>query len=67
MTFEELSALPVIVSVAVAARALGIGRNKAYELIHAGEFPVKILALGDSMKVPTANLRAVLGVEPTAA
>ncbi|TWE17011.1 DNA-binding protein [Kitasatospora atroaurantiaca] len=63
MSEEELLALPTAVSVPTAARALGIGVNKAYELIKLGQFPVRLLTLGETYKVPTASLRRVLGVE----
>ncbi|MEV7936645.1 helix-turn-helix domain-containing protein [Kitasatospora sp. NPDC088264] len=66
MSEAELLALPTAVSVQVAARALNIGVNKAYELIKAGEFPVRLLTLGQTIKVPTAELRTYLGVEMNA-
>jgi hypothetical protein len=63
MSEAELLALPTAVSVQIAARALNIGVNKAYELIRDGEFPVRLLTLGKTIKVPTAALRSYLGVE----
>ncbi|UUU32027.1 DNA-binding protein [Streptomyces sp. CA-210063] len=67
MTIEELKGLPTVVSVSIAAKALGIGRNKAYELLNAGTFPVEVLQLGNSTKVPTMALWRVLGLLPDAA
>jgi hypothetical protein len=64
MRLEELLALPATVNVTTAGRALGIGRDKAYELIRTGTFPVRTLALGGTVRVPTAELWRVLGVEP---
>lgn len=52
MTVEELLALPATVNVVTAGRALGISPNKAYELIRNGEFPVRTLRLGNTLKVP---------------
>ncbi|MFJ5307425.1 helix-turn-helix domain-containing protein [Streptomyces sp. NPDC088350] len=46
-----------------ASRALGISRDKAYELIRNGTFPVRTLALGGKTRVPTAELWKALGVE----
>jgi hypothetical protein len=63
MGLEELLGLPATVNVVTAARALGISRNKAYALISGGEFPVMTLTLGNQVRVPTAALWRVLGVE----
>ncbi|WP_233288991.1 helix-turn-helix domain-containing protein [Kitasatospora sp. MBT63] len=62
MTLRELLELPAIVNVETAARAFGIGRNKAMDLIRAGQFPAKTLRLGATVKVPTASLREALGL-----
>ncbi|MQY11421.1 hypothetical protein SRB5_15390 [Streptomyces sp. RB5] len=64
MTLEELLALPPTVNVTTAARALGIGVHKAYNLIKDGTFPVQPLSLGGTVRVPTAALWRVLGVTP---
>ncbi|WSY72344.1 DNA-binding protein [Streptomyces sp. NBC_00885] len=64
MGLEELLALPATVNVTTAGRALGIGRDKAYELIRTGDFPVRTLALGGTVRVPTAELWKLLGAEP---
>lgn len=61
---DELLQLPAVVSVPVAARALGLGRNKAYELVKAGQFPCAVLRLGHTYRVPTAELLRILGVHP---
>ncbi|MFF4050427.1 DNA-binding protein [Streptomyces chartreusis] len=63
MGLEELLALPATVNVVTAARALGISPNKAYQLIRDGQFPVRTLPLGSTLRVPTAALWKVLGVE----
>lgn len=39
LTFDQLYALPIVVDLMTAARALGIGRSKAYQLASAGSFP----------------------------
>lgn len=64
MTRAELLALPVTVDVPTAARALGLGRSTGYELARRGEFPCRVLRVGSSYRVPTADLMRVLGVEP---
>jgi excisionase family DNA binding protein len=67
LTRAELLALPVVVDVPTAARALGLGRSTAYELARRGEFPCPILRVGSSYRVPTAGLLRILGVEPPTA
>lgn len=62
MRLEELLSLPATVNVTTAGRALGIGRDKAYELIRKGSFPVRTLTLGRTVRVPTAELWKLLGV-----
>jgi excisionase family DNA binding protein len=64
LTRAELFALPVTVDVPTAARALGLGRSTAYELARQGEFPCRVLRVGSSYRVPTADLMRVLGIEP---
>ncbi|MCZ1019857.1 DNA-binding protein [Streptomyces noursei] len=46
-----------------ASRALGIGPDKAYELIKAGEFPAQVIPLGQTQKVSTASLWKALGID----
>lgn len=64
LTRAELLALPVVVDVTTAARALGLGRSTAYELARRGEFPCRVLHIGSSYRIPTADLLRVLGIEP---
>jgi hypothetical protein len=45
-----------------AARALGIGRTKAYELARSGEFLCRIIRIGDLYRVVTADLIRLLGM-----
>jgi excisionase family DNA binding protein len=63
MTRAELLALPAVVDVSTAARALGLGRSTAYELARRGEFPCRVLRIGSSYRIPTAELLRVLGIE----
>ena len=48
-----------------AARILGIGRTKAYELARHGEFPCRVIRIGDLYRVSTADLLRLLGVSAT--
>lgn len=65
LTFDQLHALPTVVDLMTAARALGIGRTKAYHLANTGEFPCRIIRVGKSYHVPTAELLTLLGLTPT--
>jgi excisionase family DNA binding protein len=62
MSQAELLALPVTVDIGTAARALGLGRSTGYELARRGKFPCRILRLGSSYRVPTAELLRILGI-----
>jgi hypothetical protein len=59
-TIAELAAAGATVDVVRAGRALGIGRSLTYELLRRGEFPVRVLRLGSRVRVPTADLIALL-------
>jgi hypothetical protein len=63
LTRAELLALPVVIDITTAARALGLGRSTAYELARRDEFPCRVLRIGSSYRVPTADLLRVLGIE----
>ncbi|MFJ5302279.1 hypothetical protein [Streptomyces sp. NPDC088350] len=62
MTRAELLELPVVIDLVTAARALGIGRTRAFELVRRGEFPVPVLRFGTTWRVPTAPLLHLLGL-----
>jgi Helix-turn-helix domain len=52
------------VDLATAARALGLGRTKAYELARTGQFPCRVIRIGETYRIPTAGLLELLGVAP---
>ncbi|MCX4749135.1 helix-turn-helix domain-containing protein [Kitasatospora sp. NBC_01287] len=56
MTAREVLDLPVTINVVTAARALGMGPNKAYQLVRSGEFPVDMITVGGTKRVLTAAL-----------
>jgi len=64
MTRDELLALPAVIDLATAARALSIGRTRAFELVRRDEFPVPVLRVGATYRVPTAPLLWLLGLTP---
>ncbi|MEU4643672.1 helix-turn-helix domain-containing protein [Micromonospora sp. NPDC023814] len=61
---DELLQLPAMVDLATAARALGVGRTKAYELAKSGTFPCPVLRIGNTYRVRTADLLNLVGIEP---
>ncbi|WSK21851.1 hypothetical protein OG730_22315 [Streptomyces sp. NBC_01298] len=59
---EELMALPVAVDLDTGNRALGLGRSKGYELAKRGQYPCKVLRMGNAYRVVTADLLDLLGL-----
>ena len=50
------------VDLMTAARALGLGRTKAYELARRDQFPCRVIRIGDTYRIPTPGLLELLGV-----
>lgn len=63
MSTEELLELPAVVDLPTAADVLGVGHSSAYELVRSGQWPTPILRLGRLIRVPSAPLLALVGVE----
>ncbi|MEV0036576.1 hypothetical protein [Streptomyces sp. NPDC050804] len=63
LTIDELLALPAVVDLDTANRALMIGRSTGYGLAKQGAYPVKVLRLGNAYRVVTADLLKLLGLE----
>jgi len=61
---EELLSLPAVIDLRTAAEVLGVGHSSAYELVRTGQWPTPVLRLGRLIRVPTAPLLALVGVEP---
>lgn len=47
-----------------AAQAVGVSKSHAYALAKRGEFPVRVLRLGQTYRVVTVELLKLLGIEP---
>ncbi|GAB2327889.1 DNA-binding protein [Streptomyces variabilis] len=62
LTVRELLELPAVVDVETASRALGISRSHGYNLARVDQFPCRVIRAGRSFRVPTTDLRRVLGV-----
>ncbi len=67
LTRAELLALPAVVDLATAARALGIGRTKAYELAQTERFPCELLRVGNRYRCRTTDLLRLLNLTDDAA
>jgi hypothetical protein len=62
LTAADLGSLPAATDLLTAARALGLGRTRAYQLAAAGQFPCPVIKTGRTYLVPTAGLLALLGL-----
>ena len=67
LTLDELRALPATVDLPTAARALGLGRTKAYELAKRDQFPCRVLRIGSAYRIPSAELLRCLEMDPRSA
>lgn len=63
MTEEEILALPAAVPLLVAGKALLMGRTKAHDLARRGQFPCRVLKLGNTYLVVKADLLRLLGLQ----
>ena len=63
LTIAEVQALPAVVPLLIAARALGLSRNTAYRLVSRGEFPCRVIRVGDTYRVPTVELLVLIGAD----
>ena len=57
---DELSELPPTISVAHAAKLLGVSRSAAYRAAASGQLPT--IAFGHRLLVPTSRLLEMLGL-----
>jgi predicted DNA-binding transcriptional regulator AlpA len=67
MNRAEIDDLPAVVDVCTAAKVLGLSRTAAYELIRVGEWPTPVFRLGKLIRIPTAPMRELLGIDSTIA
>jgi excisionase family DNA binding protein len=61
---HDLAALPAVLNVEQAAEVLDLSRTAAYELIRNGEWPTPVFRLGRLIRIPTAPVLRLLGLEP---
>jgi predicted DNA-binding transcriptional regulator AlpA len=62
MTRDELLGLPAMITMTKAFEALGVSRSVGYRMIHTGTFPTRLIPIGKSFRVASADLCAALGV-----
>ncbi len=62
ITITQLRSMPATVDLLTAASALGLGRTKAYELAKRGQFPCRVIRIGEIYRIPTAGLLELLGI-----
>ena len=63
VTIVQLRATPTV-DLMTAARALGLGRTKAYDLARRRQFPCRVIRIGETYRVPTVGLLELLGLAP---
>lgn len=61
-TADEVRHLPAALTVIQAARLLRIGRSSAYQAVQAGTWPTRIIRVGRSIRIPAAEVLALLGL-----
>ncbi|WP_434158787.1 DNA-binding protein [Rhodococcus sp. BGS-1C] len=62
MDQDAINRLGVSTDLVTAAAALGIGKSSAYTAAANGTFPCRVIRVGSRYVVPTAGLKAVLGL-----
>jgi hypothetical protein len=68
LSHQEVLDLPASVDLVTAGLAFGIGRTMAHQLARNGEFPCRVLRLGNAYRVPRAEILRALGItEPDSA
>lgn len=64
MSAIDPASLPPVLDVPTAGRLLGLGRSAAYALVLAERWPTPVVRLGRRLRIPTAPLLALLGLDP---
>ena len=59
---DEIRRLPAALTVVQAARLLGIGRSSAYQAVKSGAWPARVLRVGRTIRIPSAEVLALLGI-----
>lgn len=67
VTEAEVDALGVSTDIQSACKAIGISKSAGYQAAKNGTFPCPVVRVGSRYVVPTAGLKAVLGLATTSA
>jgi excisionase family DNA binding protein len=59
---DEIRRLPAALTVVQAASLLGIGRSSAYQAVKSGVWPTRVLRIGRTIRIPSADVLALLGI-----
>ncbi|MEU1180682.1 DNA-binding protein [Streptomyces sp. NPDC005820] len=66
LTVSDLLNLPPVTDIVTAGKAFGMGSTKAYQLAKSDQFPCKVVRVGGSYRVVTADMLRVLCVPENA-
>lgn len=66
LTAAEIRSLPATIDLVTAGAIFGIGRTTAYHLARAGDFPCRVLRIGRTYRVSTADVLVALGLSADA-
>lgn len=59
---DNVRELPVALTVSQAAGMLRISRSTAYQAIHEGRWPTRVVRVGRSIRVPKVDVLGLLGL-----
>lgn len=65
-TLGDLRSEPTTINLSRACEYIGVSRSMGYDLAKEGNFPVRVLRIGTSYKIATADLMRYLGAAVTA-
>lgn len=60
ITLDDIRSWPPTVDIPTASKPLGISRSYGFELAKRGEFPCRVITVGNRLRVVTASLLALL-------
>lgn len=63
-TYRDLLELPTTIDVATAAAIVGVGRSTVYEMVRAGDWPTPVLRFRGAIRLPTAQVCALVTGPP---
>ncbi len=64
MQLDTLLSLPVAFDLDTANRVLSIGRTKGFQLAKNGDYPCRVMRVGNTYRVSRADLLRLLNIDP---